>query len=317
MNIQQIKQKSIAEIKSAFLESQNESLINQTKNLQLDIELILSEVLNQNRTWITFHRDFELSEEQISKIENAIEKRKTGLPIAYITHKKEFFGLDFYVDENVLIPKPDTELLVELSTDFINKLLINNHSLSIIDMCCGSGCVGISVLRNLIDKNIEMTFVDISQNALEITKKNVKALLSDISDSQNIKINFVKSNLFEELRDNKFDFILTNPPYVPHDETLQLLKDGRSEPILALDGDVDENSAFCGSNDGLSLIRRLIPQAFEHLKENGTMLMETGEYNAQETAILFEKAGFKNIRIEKDMNEMLRDVIGTKGNQNE
>ena len=105
---------------------------------------------------------------------------------------------------------------------------------------------------------------------------------------------------------------MTNPPYVPHSESVELLKDGRSEPLLALDGDVDEYGEYDFTDDGLSLIRRLVPQCYEHLNRNGVLIMETGDYNAEETAELFKQAGFRNVRIEYDMNEMMRDVVGVK-----
>lgn len=335
MTVQQIRIEMTNLLKNAF---QKEELKAQLDAVSLDVDLIIGFVLQKNRTWILFNRNEEIGENDFLKIKENTKKRATGLPIAYITNSKEFFGLDFYVDENVLIPKPDTELLVEKAIELIEKYSSKVDSpLSIIDMCSGSGCVGISVLKAIIDEGkiknaIQMTFADISEKALEVTKKNAEKILPKAIFE---KIKFVKSNLFDFIdfstnaQNDKnrhsecdnchfgksgeiFDFILTNPPYVPHDETMKLLQDGRSEPVLALDGDVDEKSEFCGTNDGLTLIKRLVPQAFEHLSENGILLMETGEYNAKETAKLFKDCGLKNIRIEKDMNEMLRNVIGEK-----
>lgn len=297
MTIQEIRIKSTDELK----ESKLKDFPDQLRTVSLDVDLILSHVLQKDRTWILFHRNDEISSSEIEKIISCIEKRKTGLPIAYITNHKEFFGLDFYVDENVLIPKPDTELLVEQTVNEIK--LSSEKSPSICDMCSGSGCVGISVAKELSDLNLDfsMTFGDISQKALEITKKNAEKIFSS-NPSFEKTFSFVNTDLFEKI-DSKFNVIVTNPPYVPHEESVSLLLDGRSEPLLALDG---------GENDGLEIIRRLVPQCFSHLEEKGILLMETGEYNAEETAVLFKEAGFKNIRIEKDMNGMLRDVIGYK-----
>lgn len=308
MTVQQIRIEMTNLLKNAF---QKEELKAQLDAVSLDVDLIIGFVLQKNRTWILFNRNEEIGENDFLKIKENTEKRATGLPIAYITNSKEFFGLEFYVDENVLIPKPDTELLVEQAVNVVVSTG-SNEKLCCLDMCSGSGCVGISFLRQLFDErkisNLKMTFADISPKALEITKKNAEKLLpQEIFEN----LNFVETNLFEKI-DEKFDVIMTNPPYVPHNESVDLLKDGRNEPLLALDGDVDEKSEFCGTNDGLSLIKRLVPQAFEHLSENGILLMETGEYNAKETAKLFKDCGLKNIRIEKDMNEMLRNVIGEK-----
>ena len=121
----------------------------------------------------------------------------------------------------------------------------------------------------------------------------------------------MRSNLFERVP-GQFDFIVTNPPYVPHTEAQALLRDGRSEPLLALDGDVTEDGGWSGTEDGLALIRRLVPDAYAHLVSGGMLLMETGGYNAEETAELFARAGFCDIRIERDLSGQMRDVIGRK-----
>ena len=292
---------------------------------ELDTAVFLQHITGFDKTHLLLNRDFELSGEQESDFLAAIEKRKTGLPVAYITGHKEFFALDFLVTPDVLIPKPDTELLVELALDALeDKFRANPASIpTVCDMCTGSGCVGISINAELRMRNAElkMTFVDISEKALEVAKKNAQRLLwtrepSDQCPVPHYELSimncaFVQSNLFENIP-HTFDLIVTNPPYVPHSESLELLKDGRSEPLLALDGDVTENGEYARTEDGLSLIRRLLPQCYEHLNRNGVLIMETGEYNAQETAELFRLAGFRNVRIEYDMNEMMRDVVGVK-----
>ncbi|MBQ8678362.1 MAG: peptide chain release factor N(5)-glutamine methyltransferase [Treponema sp.] len=292
---------------------------------ELDTAVLLQHITSFDKTHLLLNRDFELTGEQEADFLAAIEKRKTGFPVAYITGHKEFFGLDFLVTPDVLIPKPDTELLVELALDALeDKFRANPASIpTVCDMCTGSGCVGISINAELRMQNAElkMTFVDISEKALEVAKKNAQRLLgmgkpSDQCPVPHYELSimncaFVQSNLFENIP-HTFDLIVTNPPYVPHSESLELLKDGRSEPLLALDGDVTENGEYARTEDGLSLIRRLLPQCYEHLNRNGVLIMETGEYNAQETAELFRLAGFRNVRIEYDMNEMMRDVVGVK-----
>ena len=299
----------------------------------LDTEVILQHITGFDKTHLLLNRDFELSPEQESAFLAAIEKRKTGFPIAYITGHKEFFGLDFCVTPDVLIPKPDTELLVELALDALEDKFrsgfdsLNHHANfipTVCDMCTGSGCVGLSIAKTMMmnneqsatgnEKSIAITLVDISEKALAVARKNAERLLfADKSSFPNTitHCSFLISNLFENIP-HTFDLIVTNPPYVPHEESLELLKDGRSEPLLALDGDVDEYGEYDFTNDGLSLIRRLVPQCYEHLNRNGVLIMETGEYNAEETAELFKQAGFRNVRIEYDMNEMMRDVVGVK-----
>lgn len=293
----------------------------QAETASLDVDLILSHFLEKDRTWILFHRDFEIDEKSAEKINFAVEKRKTGLPIAYITNQKEFYGSNFYVDESVLIPKPDTELLVDLAVDSLLDKYFSAREKGasfvpiVCDMCAGSGCVGISVLREL-SKHSEIPaenlpkilFADLSLNALEIAQKNAEKILKDELLS---RVRFIQTNLFEQIPFT-FDLIATNPPYVPHSESVALLVDGRSEPLLALDGDVDEHGNSSGTDDGLAIIKRLVPQSYAHLSRNGVLIMETGEYNAQETAVLFKKSGFRNVRIELDLSQKMRDVVGVK-----
>lgn len=281
-----------------------------------------------------FHREFEVPEDIVLKIKDAIATRAKGLPVAYITGHKEFYGYDFYVDQNVLIPKPDTEVLVDLALNTLAKtyaLLEDvNGSLKripeICDMCCGSGCVGISVLKTLLDndgidvENLpKTTFADISKKALAVASKNAEALLGGgetyadfpCLSSALSRTRILQSNLFENVPFT-FDLILANPPYIPHSEAVSLLKDGRSEPLLALDGDVALDGSFSGTEDGLDVIRRLVPQCHEHLLRGGVLIIECGEYNAEDAAILLSQAGFRNVRIERDLNGMLRDVYGEK-----
>lgn len=321
MKLSEIREKSIQSIKSSFLSSGNESLKFQAETASLDVDLILSDFLKKDRTWILFHRDFEIDEKTAEKIEAAVEKRKTGLPIAYITNQKEFYGQNFYVNPSVLIPKPDTEILVDLAVDSLLDKYFSAREKGasfvplVCDMCAGSGCVGISVFKEL-SKHSEIPaenlpkimFADLSLSALEVAQKNAEKILKDELLSH---VRFVQTNLFEQIPFT-FDLIATNPPYVPHSESTALLADGRGEPLLALDGDVDEHGNSSGTDDGLAIIKRLVPQCYSHLSRNGVLIMETGEYNAQETAVLFKKSGFRNVHIELDLSQKMRDVVGVK-----
>ncbi|MBQ4379564.1 MAG: peptide chain release factor N(5)-glutamine methyltransferase [Treponema sp.] len=283
----------------------------------LDTDVLLQFITGLDKTHLLLNRDTELNESQEKLFLAAIDKRKTGLPVAYITGHKEFFGLDFYVTPAVLIPKPDTELLVELSLDALeDKFRAHTNAVpTVCDMCTGSGCVGLSIAKSIpAGKSIALTMADISEAALEVARKNASRLFDSENQDKNRQnlnssFSFQISNLFANIS-KSFDLIATNPPYVPHSESIELLKDGRNEPLLALDGDVNENGEACGTDDGLSLIRRLVPQCYEHLNPNGVLIMETGEYNAEETAELFKAAGFRKVSIEYDLNEMMRDVTG-------
>ena len=280
----------------------------------LDASVLLEFFLGKDKTWILLHEKDELTAGQFSKLSDAVFARKTGLPVAYITGRKEFYGYDFFVTPDVLIPKPDTEILVESAilkiTEKINEEGKNGIS-SLCDICTGSGCVGLSVIKSLSERNEipssklpELTLSDISSAALLIAEKNAKNLLSKELFQ---KINLVKSDLFSAIP-KRFDMILSNPPYVPSKMVDELLKDGRSEPRLALDGDSYEEP----SNDGLSIIRSLIPQCMEHLNEGGILIVEAGEYNALETKAIFEKSGFSYVKIIKDLEGQERNVYGEK-----
>ena len=242
------------------------------------------------------------------------------MPVAYITGIKEFFGYDFEVDKNVLIPKPDTELLVENAVNFIEEKFhaaSDCKILSVCDMCSGSGCVGISILKFIEEKKIipksllpKIIFADISKKTLDIAKKNSLRLLSEFAFEKTL---FVQSNLFENLgqsRNGLFDIIVSNPPYIPYSQTVELLKDGRSEPSLALCGDIDLNGNLTNLDDGLEIIRNLIFQSVDFLNPGGILILETGEYNAFQTKKIMEDSEFKDVKIYKDLEGQFRNVSG-------
>lgn len=288
---------------------------------QLDTEVLIEFFTGFNKTQQLLKRDTELSEQQEQLLTEAVEKRQTGLPVAYITNQKEFYGYNFFVTPDVLIPKPDTEVLVEQAINMILEKMdcSENRLLLICDMCTGSGCIGISVLKNLYEvqkipaeKIPKFVMVDISSKALEIAEKNASNLLpAEIIN----RVQFIRSNLFEQVRYH-FDIILTNPPYVPHSMVEELLKDGRSEPRLALNGDVtltgDSAYDIYGdlADDGLSLPKNLTEQCLERLAPLGQIIMETGEYNAEKAAAFARLNGFKT-ELYKDLEGQLRGWIGS------
>ena len=285
---------------------------------ELDVQVLLSHALKYDKTQLLLFAENHIPEDKLVWLNNAVSLRKTGLPVAYITGVKEFYGYDFFVTPDVLIPKPDTEVLVERAMELIIEAA---HPLRILDMCTGSGCIGLSVMKTLyalekvpVENLPQMTMVDISEPALAIAKKNAAALLPDANILQ--RITFIQSDLFEKV-DGEFDFILTNPPYIPSAMVDELLKDGRKEPRLALDGDMalrepqGPHAAVVEpvetTSDGTSLIKKLITQSCKHLAQNGTILMETGEYNAQTTAEFAQKAGFVT-EIHHDLEGQMRVV---------
>ena len=299
-------EKSIFNVKKEII-----SLLKNSKNPfvaqspVLDANILLCHFLNLSKTALICNDSRILKETELDTIQQGIEKRLSGLPVAYITNHKEFFGYDFYVDQNVLIPKPDTELLVEQALLAVDKALSTapekKADYKIADVCTGSGCIAISVLKTLFQKygsSIKVAASDISKAALAVAEKNANRLLSK-EERQNIS--FYQGDLFQAFsssENQKFDMILSNPPYVPTNLTEELLSDGRSEPRLALDGE----------SDGLGIIRRLVEEAKNHLKKGGVFFLEAGEYNVEEAGKCLLNAGFTDIFIHKDLAGLLRLV---------
>ena len=305
----------------------------------LDADVLLSHTIKRSKSFLLAHRNDDLTDAQYGAFMSAIEKRKTGLAVAYITGHKEFYKLDFIVTQDVLVPKPDTETLVEKAVESIKELVRNkttstgkavrtaeaskknaettkkntgertDHTLRIADICTGSGCVGIAAARELNECGIfcELTLTDISSRALEIAKQNAERLLTK---AQFERTAFVSSDLLNALSPGtRFDAILANPPYVPFDEVTELLKDGRGEPALALDGDADGTRE---SSDGLAITRRLAAQAYEHLVQGGMLFLESGEYNAEGAALLMKKAGFIRVETHCDLSGSPRVTTGVR-----
>ncbi|MBR4111205.1 MAG: peptide chain release factor N(5)-glutamine methyltransferase [Clostridia bacterium] len=224
------------------------------------------------------------SDEEVAKYLVMLEKRVNDIPFAYIVGHKEFMKLDFIVNENVLIPRGDTEILVEEALKYRkNKIL---------DMCTGSGCIAIS-LAYYLENKADVTAVDISEEALHVARQNAK--------KNNVDVSFVQSDLFSNVNE-KYEMILSNPPYIEREVIGNLQAEVQKEPILALDGGIS----------GLDFYERIIPEAKEHLNENGVLILEIGYDQAENVQKLMSNNGYKNIRVVKDLNDNDRVVIGEK-----
>lgn len=257
---------------------------------------LLAHVLGQNKQYLVIHSDDELEEEYRSKFVDCINQIASGKPLQYITNKQEFMGLNFFVDENVLIPQPDTEVLVEETIKkciSVAELGVEQSPIKILDLCTGSGAIAISLNYVLAQKNInaEIMASDISTKALDIAKKN--------NESNNTSVKFAESNLFENIQKNDFDIIVSNPPYIKRKIIETLPCQVQAEPHIALDG----------GEDGLDFYKKIIDQACKYIK-NGYVLLEIGYDQKDEVEGLFRANGrYSEIETVKDLSNNDRCVI--------
>ena len=209
----------------------NEFIVLETKRLKLNniddstiiIKQILSYTLNKDQQYFVINGDKELQLEEEKNAKEAIDKIISGIPIQYITNKQEFMTEEYYVDENVLIPQPDTEILVE---EVLKICANNNCNAKILDLCTGSGAIAISLKKRIIKST--MFASDVSIKALNIARKN--------ANINGTEINFIESDLFDKIQEKDFDIIVSNPPYIKKEVLKTLSKQVQNEPILALDG---------------------------------------------------------------------------------
>lgn len=250
-----------------------------------DIYLLLDGLFGYSMTDVMVHGDKEVSEEQICLYEDALSRRMQHIPVQHITGKQEFMGLSFHVNEHVLIPRQDTEILVE-------EVLKNLHDgFSILDMCTGSGCIILSLLH--YSNECRGTAVDISENAIEVAKQNAQALQKEVT--------FIQSDLFENVTE-QFDMIVSNPPYICSDVIPTLMEEVRlHEPMQALDG----------MKDGLFFYRKIVEESKSHLIRGGMLFFEIGYDQGVSVPELMKAAGYRDVAVVKDYAGLDRVVYGT------
>lgn len=248
--------------------------------------ILLQYILKQTKQQLIINSKNEVKHSDAKLYKENIQKLINGTPLQYITNKQQFMGLDFYVDENVLIPQPDTEILVEEAI----KIIKQNNLTNVLDLCTGSGAIAISIANYCL--NTQVTATDISAKALNVAKKNSK--------QNNINIEFAESNLFERLQKNKFDVIVSNPPYIETEVIKTLSKEVKNEPLIALDG----------GQDGLKFYKAILQQANNYLNKNGYLLLEIG-YNQGQAVLSLEHKNLKLITKQpiKDLSGNDRVII--------
>lgn len=270
-----------------------EAIVLGEKNLQqadiadakTDSWLLLAMACKIDHTYYYMHIDEEMSEEQVREFEVLIRKRAERVPLQYITGEQEFMGLTFHVNSNVLIPRQDTETLVE------EALKVIKPGMKVMDMCTGSGCVLISILKNAHD--VEGIGYDISKQAINVAKENAKF--------NEVPAVFERSDLFEDVVEKDFDVIVSNPPYIPTDVVATLMPEvSQFEPREALDG----------KGDGLYFYSKILEQCKNYMKQDGYILFEIGCEQGDAVSTMMRLAGFSEVRVIKDLARNDRVVMG-------
>ena len=271
----------------------NSYITNNLKNieyLKIDILVIVANYLNidKNKLYLVLNTKT-LNNKEIDDITDKLNKYYIdNIPLQYITNKQAFFNENYFVNENVLIPRQDSEILVEEAIKYINS----ENLTSLLDMSTGSGALGISIANNSCIK--EVTLVDISNKALEVAKKNIE--INNVSKN----INIVCSDLFSNLDNKKYDIIISNPPYIKTGDICSLDEYVKKEPLIALDGGID----------GLAIYRKILKEAMEHLNDNGILIFEIGYDELEDIKIILNKhKEYSFIKCVKDLGGNDRVVI--------
>lgn len=259
----------------------------------IDAQLLLQKVLQKDKVFIIINRDLELKESEKEEFFRLLNMRRNKMPVKYILGECEFMGMNFNIKEGVLIPRGDTEILVEKALEEIDK----NKYKRVCDVCCGSGAIGISIGK--LNESAQVVCLDISDTACQVTQENINKF--NISD----RVKVIKSDLLNEAIKNKltFDIILSNPPYIREDVIPSLMEDVKNyEPYIALSGGVD----------GLDFYRKITKQSLELLEAGGMLAYEIGYDQREDVERILLENKLTDIVCFKDLAGLDRVVIGTR-----
>lgn len=254
----------------------------------LDARVILAHVLGKDPVYVMTERDVVLPRAHEWVYRDAIERRKKGTPIAYITGMKEFMGMDFRVSLSVLIPRADTEVLVEKAIE----ILKSRKEAKVLDLCCGSGAIGLSIAKFIGGAHVVLA--DISKEAIGVSKEN--AVMHGLDE----RVDFVVSDLFEGIS-GSFDLIASNPPYISGKDMEKLPKDV---------ADFEPHGALYGGEDGLDFYRKITENAISRLNSCGVLIFEIGYDQGDEVMDIMKRNGFKGIQLLRDLSGRPRVVFG-------
>ena len=277
-------------IRQAILNANKVLAKNQIKSAVLDCEILMSSVLQKDRKYVILNLDKKLNKKNISDFEDLIIKRSLNKPVAYLTGKKDFWKYSFLVSDQILIPRPDTEILIEN----VLKITQQKSKLNILDIGTGSGCILLSILKD--SRDFYGTGIDISKDCINISRINAKNLgLTNRSK-------FLKTDV-DNLINGKYDLIVSNPPYIKKLDLKYLDKDVIDfEPINALDGGLD----------GISKIKKIIMRSSDLLKNNGKLVLEIAYDQKYKVKKLLKDEGYYINKIIKDYSKNDRCIISTK-----
>ena len=271
-------------IKKGMIELKNDNI----EEPKLKSRLLMQYVLNETRQYVIVNDMENLEKNKEKQYFEGIKILKKGIPIEHITHQKEFMKLNFFVDKNVLIPRQDTEILVEE----VIKIAKRINAKKILDLCTGSGAIAVSLAKYL--PQTEITAIDISNDALKIAKKNA------VSNNVENQITFISSDMFTNLNEEKFDIIVSNPPYIKTNVIKELDIQVKNEPYIALDG----------GEDGLDFYKKIINESYQYLKCNGYLCLEIGFDQKFDIIELIENAEkFEGTYSKKDLFDNDRIII--------
>ncbi len=266
---------------------------NEVEDAGIIARVLAQYILKMDRNKIVINENSNIEEIDKHRYYLAIIEIIQGMPLQYITNSQEFYGIQMYVNENVLIPQPDTEILVQEVIKIIEQKNKNKEQkdIEILDMCTGSGCIAVAIATNV--QNVNAMLADISREALEIAKVNAQ------HTNTTEKFKFIQTNMFEKV-EKKFDIIVSNPPYIETDTIKSLNKQVQNEPLLALDG----------GEDGLKFYRILVNEGYKYLNKDGYLCMEIG-YNQKQKVeeLLKQNEKYTSIYTLKDFNGNDRVVI--------
>ena len=283
-------------INEALRDASKELIENKIDDAYLKVRMALAYLLDKDKEYLVIHGEDELDEKSLRVFMKNVDKLSKGVPIQYIVKKQSFMGMDLYVNEDVLIPQPDTEAVIEevlKLAEVINKRKNPSETIKILDMCTGSGAIAISLAKYIYQSEVYAS--DISPKALEVAEYNAK--------TQGFDIKLIKSNLFEKIDVNeKFDIIVSNPPYIESEIIDKLPIEVQNEPRLALDGGLD----------GLSFYRNISIDAKDNLKDDGYLVFEIGYNQKYDVIRIMQDNGYRNIEAKKDLSLNDRIIIGQK-----